>query len=84
MNSHAGSARLWFLVEDLIIDHVDGGKISNISQEDVDLDHVVNATSGGVEDGAEIGQRLSLANRLADRRLWEQKCMAIFSVLKGL
>lgn len=83
MNSHAGPARLWFLVEDLIIDLVDGGKVGHISQEDVDLDHVVNAASGSVEDGAEIGQRLSLGNGLANRRLWEQKRIAIFSVLKG-
>lgn len=66
VNSDAGPAGLGFLVEDLIIDLVDSSKIGHVVQEDVNLDNVVNAASGGIQNGAEIGQRLSLDMILAD------------------
>jgi hypothetical protein len=67
MNSDTGPARLRFLVEDFIIDLVDGSKVIDVRQEDVDFDDVVDAASGRVQNGAEIGQGLSLIMRSANQ-----------------
>lgn len=66
VNGNTRPAGLGFLVEDLVIDLVDGSEISNVGQEDVDLYDVVDAASGGVENLAEVGQRLGLGMELAN------------------
>lgn len=48
----AGAARLGLLVEDLVVDGVDGREVGDVGQEDVDLDDVVDAAPRGFEDGA--------------------------------
>jgi hypothetical protein len=63
MNSDTSPARLRFLVEYFIIDHVDGSKVIHVRQEYVDFDDVVDAASGRIQNGAEIGQGLSLIMR---------------------
>jgi hypothetical protein len=65
VDSDAGPAGLRLFVEDFVIDHVDSSEVGNIRQEDVDLDDVVNAASGGVQNGAQIGQRLSLSKNIS-------------------
>ena len=60
MDGDAGPARLRLLVEDLVVDHVDGSKVVHVRQEDVHLDDIVDAASGGLENGSQVGQRLGL------------------------
>lgn len=48
VNGDAGPARLGFLVEDLVINDVDSSEVVNVRKEDIDLDNVVDAASGGI------------------------------------
>lgn len=59
-DGNAGPARLGLLVEDLVVDLVDGGEVGHVGQEDIDLDAVVDAASGGLEDGTEVSEGLGL------------------------
>lgn len=43
--------RLWILSEEFGVYGVHGGEILHVGQEDVDLDDVVNAASGRIENG---------------------------------
>src|SRR4051794_37200839 len=60
MNSHTSPDRLWILVEYLSVDLVHGSKVVHSSQEDVHFDHIVDATTGSLEDCRKIGKALGL------------------------
>jgi hypothetical protein len=60
VDGDAGPAGLGLLVEDLVVDLVNCGEVGYVRQEDVDLDAVVDAASGALEDGGQVDKRLAL------------------------
>lgn len=60
VDGDAGPAGLGLLVKYLVVDLVNGSEVGHVCQEDVDLDAVVDAASGALQDRSQVEKRLAL------------------------